>query len=69
MAKKKYKKLTLGHIREMTKDLPDSTRIYPDWYKTPGNYEPGVSIKDLDLGKGVDGSTYLSIKVALFSLR
>ena len=64
------KKLTVGRLRQLIKNLPDDAPIFPDWTKgaTPSEDEPGVSIDSIAVGKDKEHGKYLSVRVSLFYL-
>lgn len=65
----KYGPLTLGHLREISKDLPDDTPFCPDWQDfEPADSDPAVVLKGLGVSKSHDGVTYISVGVAVCSL-
>jgi len=68
MARKKLA-TTVGELRELIKDLPDSTPIYPDWASgfSPDESDPSVEIDGLTVVAG-SHKQYLSVKVRLCPL-
>jgi hypothetical protein len=58
------KRLTIGALRKVIKNLPDDAPIYPTWAsRIPDDYEPGVEIKAIEAAQAC-----LHIKVDLFYL-
>ena len=62
-----HKLLSLGHFRELTKDLPDETMLVPRYLNPPSDEEPGVSLDVLGT-ETEDGTTVVALCVSLFYL-
>ena len=61
-----YGPLTLGHLRAITKDLPDETHISPDWndYCPSDDFDPVIGFTGIALRKYDDNKeVYLSVGV------
>jgi hypothetical protein len=64
------KTLNLGELRALTKDLPDSTEIRPDWDDDgpPSDEEPGIKVTGFAITDRRKDGPYLSVLVNLFYL-
>lgn len=64
------KTLNLGELRALTKDLPDSTEIRPDWDDDgpPSDEEPGITVTGFAITDRRKDGPYLSVLVNLFYL-
>lgn len=58
-----YRELTVGNIRELIKDLPDSAVVSPDWHNfDPGDLDPVVILNGIAV-RTVVGSDAPGVRV------